>query len=102
MNRAQVLQRIAEDSRFFLRNMAKTYAFINGQWFDGQRFRSKSFYSVNGVLTSKKPIRVDSVIDLGGKYVSPPFGEAHNHNLDWSSNEQFARIRGMYLKDGIF
>lgn len=81
---------------------SKTYEFINGQWFDGQRFRNKTFYSVNGLLTSRKPVRVDSVIDLTGKYVVPPFGEAHNHNLDWSSDEQFSSIKGMYLKDGIF
>ncbi|MDQ2922597.1 MAG: serine hydrolase [Acidobacteriota bacterium] len=79
-----------------------TYEFINGRWFDGQGFRSKRYYSVNGVLTSKKPVRVDSVIDLSGKYVIPPFGEAHNHNLDWSSDEQFARIKRMYLDDGVF
>ena len=81
---------------------SKTYEFVNGHWFDGQKFRSITFYSTNGVLTSRKPVKVDAVIDLSGKYVVPPFGEAHNHNLDWSSDEQFARIRGMYLKDGIF
>jgi len=79
-----------------------SYEFINGQWFDGQRFRNKKFYSVNGLLTSRKPVHVDSVVDLTGKYVIPPFGEAHNHNLDWSSDEQFARIKRMYLNDGIF
>jgi pimeloyl-ACP methyl ester carboxylesterase/imidazolonepropionase-like amidohydrolase len=81
---------------------AKTCEFINGQWFDGQKFRNKTFYSASGVLTSRKPDKVDTVIDLTGKYVVPPFGEAHNHNLDWSSDEQFARIKDMYLNDGIF
>ncbi|HZB46776.1 MAG TPA: amidohydrolase family protein, partial [Pyrinomonadaceae bacterium] len=32
----------------------------------------------------------------------PPFGEAHNHNLDWSSDEQFARVKRMYLEGGVF
>ena len=81
---------------------SKIYEFINGRWFDGQKFRNKSFYSANGVLSSRKPVNVDAVIDLTGKYVIPPFGEAHNHNLDWSSDEQFARIKRMYLEDGIF
>jgi hypothetical protein len=45
---------------------------------------------------------VERVFDLAGKYVVPPFGEAHNHNLDWSSPEQFARLQRMYLEAGVF
>ena len=78
------------------------YAFANGNWFDGQKFVRRTFYSVAGVLTSKQPLHVDRVFDLSGKYVVPPFGEAHNHNLDWSSDERFARVNKMYLEAGIF
>ena len=77
-----------------------TYGLLNGQWFDGQNFISRSFYSVNGVLTAKKPRRIDSVVDLSGKYLIPPFGEAHNHNV-----EDAGRIKELahkYLQDGIF
>lgn len=81
---------------------SKVLGFVNGQWFDGHKFRLKTFYSSNGILVSRKPTRVDSIIDLKGKYVIPPFGEAHNHNLDYSSDEQFAQIKRMYLEDGIF
>ena len=76
--------------------------FANGSWFDGQKFVQKTFYSVDGMLSSKRPARVDRVFDLSGKYVVPPFGEAHNHNLVWSSDEQFARINKRYLDAGIF
>jgi len=76
--------------------------FANGSWFDGQKFVQKTFYSVGGMLSSKRPARVDRVFDLSGKYVVPPFGEAHNHNLVWSSDEQFARINKRYLDAGIF
>ncbi|HEY0080104.1 MAG TPA: amidohydrolase family protein [Pyrinomonadaceae bacterium] len=79
---------------------SKTYGFINGRWFDGQNFRDKRFYSVNGVLTSKKPVRVDSVVDLTGKYVIPPFGEAHNHNVEDSG--RIDEVIRKYLQDGIF
>ncbi len=82
------------------RPSSKTYEFINGQWFDGQNFSNKRFYSVNGVLISKKPLRVDSVIDLSGKYVIPPFGEAHNHNIEYS--ERVDEVIRKYLQDGIF
>lgn len=78
------------------------YEFINGKWFDGQRFVSKTFYSVNGLLTSRKPSSVDHIFDLTGKYVVPPFGEAHNHNLNWSSDLQFERVKNKYLAAGVF
>jgi imidazolonepropionase-like amidohydrolase len=78
------------------------YEFANGNWFDGQRFVRHTFYSVGGMLTSKRPAQVDRVFDLSGKYVVPAFGEAHNHNLDWSSDERFARVNKMYIDAGIF
>lgn len=81
---------------------APSYEFTNGNWFDGQKFVKTDFYSMASVLTHKKPAHVDRVFDLSGKYVVPPFGEAHNHNLDWSSDEQFARVRKMYLEGGVF
>jgi predicted amidohydrolase YtcJ len=73
--------------------------FINGQWFDGKKFTARTFYSVGGVLTSKRPSRIDSVIDLKRGYVIPPFGEAHNHNMEGSEPEKTIH---MYLEDGIF
>jgi hypothetical protein len=78
------------------------YGFTSGNRFDGQKFVRRTVYSVAGVLTSKRPLHVDRVFDLSGKYVVPPFGEAHNHNLDWSSDERFARVNKMYLEAGIF
>jgi hypothetical protein len=78
------------------------YEFANGNWFDGQKFVRRTFYSVGGLLSRKRPGHVDRAFDLSGKYVVPPFGEAHNHNLDWSSDERFARINKMYLEAGIF
>jgi imidazolonepropionase-like amidohydrolase len=83
-------------------NNAPNYEFSNGNWFDGQKFVTGTFYSVHGELSRKKPAQIDRVFDLTGKYVVPPFGEAHNHNLDWSSDEQFARVKRMYLEAGVF
>ena len=78
------------------------YEFANGNWFDGQKFVRRTFYSVAGTLSRKRPSQVDRVLDLSAKFVVPPFGEAHNHNLDWSSDERFARVNKMYLEAGIF
>ncbi|HEX8422235.1 MAG TPA: hypothetical protein VF634_02425, partial [Pyrinomonadaceae bacterium] len=80
----------------------QNYEFANGRWFDGQKFVVRKFYTVGGRLTSKRPTRVDSVFNLNGKYVIPPFGEAHNHNVEWSNEERFARTKRMYLEAGIF
>ena len=80
----------------------EVYAFLNGKWFNGKSFESKSFYTEHGLLTSRRPQRVDSVIDLRGKFVVPPFGEAHNHNVEWYGAERFYKLRDKYLKDGIF
>jgi hypothetical protein len=79
-----------------------SYEFVGGRWFDGQKFVPGHFYTVGGLLTSKKPARVDRVIDLTGKYVVPPFGDAHSHNVDGFSAETSARIIRRYLEEGIF
>lgn len=81
-------------------NSRKTIQFINGQWFDGKRFTSQSFYAVDGMLTHKKPRIVEEVVDLQNGYVVPPYGDAHTHNLDAPYNIQ-QQVQ-MYLKDGIF
>ena len=62
-----------------------TIAFTNGRWFNGRAFESRVMYTVSGVFQSQRPARVDSTIDLGGGYAVPPFGEAHNHNIEGSS-----------------
>lgn len=77
----------------------RTYAFINGKWFDGQRFAQRTFYAEGGMLTSTKPVQVDTTIDLAGKFVVPPFGEAHNHNVGYPANSTES---AQYLRDGIF
>ena len=75
-------------------------ALRNGQWFDGRRFRARTFYVVDGLLASRRPAHVDSVLDLTGRWVVPAFGDAHNHAMDqeWGAAETAAR----YLTDGIF
>ncbi len=82
--------------------LSQAYELINGRWFDGQNFRRRKLYSVGGILTSRKPARMASVVDLKDRHVIPPFGEAHNHNVEWNSEEAFALTRRAYLEAGIF
>jgi hypothetical protein len=78
----------------------KTIAFTNGLWFDGHSFRRRIDYSVQGVITFRKPGSIDAVVDFGGGYVVPPFGEAHNHNVEPLNKVDLLIQR--YLAHGIF
>lgn len=77
----------------------KSYQFLNGQWFDGKGFRRQTFYSAGGVLTRKKPSKIDETIDLKNGFVIPPFAEAHNHWLEPQRVEEYIQN---YLRDGVF
>ena len=79
---------------------AETIQWMNGRWFDGTTFRAATFYSVDGVLRTKAPKRVDRTVDLGGRYVIPPFGDAHHHGIDGPPDLD-AKIR-QFLDGGIF
>jgi len=76
----------------------KSYQFINGQWLDGTSFHRRTFYSVNGVLTRKKPAKIDEGVDLKNGYVIPPFAEAHTHKLDIKS--ELAEQESRFIKEG--
>ncbi|HEX6599799.1 MAG TPA: amidohydrolase family protein [Gemmatimonadaceae bacterium] len=75
-----------------------SYEFRNGRWFDGRIFQPGTRYTVAGRLSDRRPAVVDSVIDLGGAFVVPAFGEDHNHNAVPSDTG----IAHRYLHDGIF
>lgn len=74
---------------------------VNGSWFNGKSFENKTAWVSDGILRfTNKDIENDTIIDLTGKYVIPPFAEAHNHNLesDYKLNERI----NSYLKSGVF
>jgi imidazolonepropionase-like amidohydrolase len=74
-------------------------AFENGRWLVGGEFVPATFFVVDGRLTRTRPARVDDVVDLAGKFVVPPFAEAHNHNVSRPAKEaELSR----YRNDGIF
>src|SRR6185503_13052845 len=81
---------------------SRALEFVNGRWFDGARFVDRTMYSVDGYFSANRPARVDSVIDLRQGYVVPPFGEAHNHNIDAPNAAAARTIVDKYLRDGVF
>jgi hypothetical protein len=74
--------------------------FTGGRWFTGHGFETRTAYSVDGVLTFAPPAAPDSTIGLAGGWVVPPFGEAHNHNVEGSPRA--AETVARYLSDGVF
>jgi imidazolonepropionase-like amidohydrolase len=73
--------------------------FVNGRWYDGTRFVEKTMYSVDNVFADTFDGEA-RVIDLGGRFVVPPYADAHNHAFADGANvpEQLRR----YLGAGIF
>ncbi len=78
----------------------KTYEFSNGNWFDGKNFKRQTFYSAGGILTRRKPSKIDVSVDLKNGFVIPPFADAHTHNLDGLRG--FEQISQAYLSEGTF
>ena len=70
-----------------------------GRWFDGTSFTERSMYVVGAVFRERRPSRVDSVVNLDGRFVVPPFGDAHQHLFDPSRASAFVARQ---VHDGIF
>lgn len=81
--------------------VAPSVALVNGRWFDGRSFETRTVYSVNGRFTSRRPARLDSTLELQGLWVVPPFGDAHNHNLPREIDRDRETVR-RYFEDGVF
>lgn len=79
---------------------ADSLRFINGFWFDGKTFQTKTVYSINGVLSFKPKGKIDSTVDLQKSYVIPPFAEAHTHEFLDVMN--FQEQIDSYLSKGVF
>lgn len=78
---------------------APLLAYVDGRWFDGERVVPTTMYVRGGWFVPAGSQPPDSVIDLGGAWVVPPFGEAHTHDLEGPGA---ARAASRYVADGIF
>ena len=78
------------------------YELRDGRWLGTAGFETGTRYVVDARLTQRRPRRVDSVIDLAGRWVVPPFGEAHNHNVEFISARRTDSVLARYLHDGVF
>ncbi len=74
-------------------------AIEGGLWFDGQEFAPGTVYVEDGIFVERLSAEPDSVIDLAGGYVLPPFGDGHTHMLD--GGPQMDAFVEQYEADGI-
>jgi imidazolonepropionase-like amidohydrolase len=88
-----VLQAVAQ-------NASKIYELRNGAWYNGQDFSTGNWYMTGGTLTRKAPTKVDSVIDLTGKWVVPPLADAYCSSL--SDNPNAKMVTESYMGEGVF
>jgi hypothetical protein len=79
---------------------APVIQFSDGRWFNGEGFERSTWYSVEGRLTQRRPARIDVRVDLAGRYVLPPFAEAHNHDMQNAFLGAMSARR--YLGAGVF
>ncbi len=80
-------------------------AYVGGRWFDGERFAARdTTWAVGGVFVPARPAgwtpEAGRVVRLGGRFVVPPFGDAHTHMLSdvYTSPGQVERFE----RDGVF
>lgn len=83
-----------------IHSFTQTYRFDNGLVFQNGVFQKIQFFVHNGKIEEQITKQPDSIINLDGKYVIPPFAEAHNHSLE-SSYDLQNRLQN-FMRSGIF
>ena len=100
MARAARAQTTRGDQGVARADPAPLYEYRNGRWFDGRGFVERKMYSQYGVFVREPSAAPDSVVDLEGRWVVPPYAEAHNHNVEAGPGFE-ERVR-RYLAHGVF
>lgn len=77
----------------------KIYEVRNGIWFSGSGFERRTMFVRGSVFVPAPKGAADSVLDLGGGFVVPPFAEGHNHWLEPAGLQAYIQS---YLHDGVF
>ena len=76
------------------------FRLAGGRWFDGRAFAARTVYTVGGVFRDSWDGPVEATLDLSGKFVVAPYGDAHTHELGGGPNPE-DRVRDR-LRAGIF
>ena len=74
------------------------YYLKGGSVFDGQGFSKQDWYVVDGLFTKVEPTGPLKELDLAGKFIVPPYGDAHCHHIDGAFLAK--RMNDQYLSEG--
>ena len=77
----------------------RTVALLNALWLTDTGFAPRTMYMVGGRLRTRRPARVDQGIDLTGRFVIPPYADAHTHAFSDTSALESAIDR--HTRDGV-
>src|SRR5687768_558868 len=72
---------------------------VNGLWYTGRGFEARTVYVVDTTFQETYAGEARTV-DLGGRYVVPPFADAHNHGL--GDPRSLAAEATRFLRAGVF
>ena len=77
--------------------------FLNGQWFDGEKFVKQDLYAVDGTFRTTYDGKDAVDVDLAGKFLLPPFTDLHHHigaaAPDSTVAKQLISMGVFYVKD---
>lgn len=77
-----------------------TAAYLDGNWWNGESFESRTVYVVGDTLGFRPPSRIDREVALAGGWVVPPFGEAHAHHFEAPGLSE--TMNAQLLEQGVF
>ena len=76
-------------------------AYVGGAWWDGEAFAPRdTVWAEGGVFAAERPGGVARVVSLAGRFVVPPYGDAHQHMLDGAYTAGLAD--SLFLDRGVF
>ena len=78
---------------------AVTVELRGARWFDGARFVAGSRWMRGDRFVPAPRMPADSVVTLAGRWMVPPYGDAHTHSPDGARG--FESIRDLYLRAGV-
>lgn len=78
-----------------LNGPARSYE--NGQWWTGRGFRAGTRFVRNGMFVRRGSDEIAERIDLQGRFVTPPFADAHQHVTGPRTNDGFLSFGVFYI-----
>ena len=82
------------------RAAGRTAEIANALWFSDSVFVRRTMYVAGGRFTAQRPKRIDERIDLAGRFIVPPYGDAHTHAF--GDPTTIGSANAVHLRHGVF